>query len=176
MLVCWQRGWPRLFRSYKALVSVTIASCWGWLCCLQRMSNLALLIGYETGRLSEAMNRELSKLWAVFASYLVWIGEREPLSRLLCHWCMRAGVHVGPWVGWVESWFGCVDWGFNNAAVSICQCSYHLNGNADNSITVPICPRSNHDPMEIPEPSSNHNTIHLGEANDGAYFPVLEKF
>jgi hypothetical protein len=30
-----------------------------------------VLIGYETGRLSEAMNRELSKLWAVFASYLV---------------------------------------------------------------------------------------------------------
>jgi hypothetical protein len=34
-------------------------------------SSSFVLIGYETGRLSEAMNRELSKLWAVFASYLV---------------------------------------------------------------------------------------------------------
>jgi hypothetical protein len=48
-----------------------------------------------------------------------------------------------------------------NAAVSICRCSYHLTGNADNSRTVPICPHSHHDPTEIPEPFSNHNTIHL---------------
>jgi hypothetical protein len=30
--------------------------------------------------------------------------------------------------------------------------------------------------MEIPEPSSNHNTLHLDEAYDGAYFPFLERF
>jgi hypothetical protein len=64
----------------------------------------------------------------------------------------------------------------SNAAVPVCQCSYHLTGNANNSRRVSICPHSHHDPMEIPEPSSNHNTIHPGKAYDGAYFAVLEKF
>ncbi len=55
-----------------------------------------------------------------------------------------------------------------NVAVPVRQCSYHLTGNADNSRRVSICPRSHHYPTEIPEPSSNHNTIHPGEAYDGA--------
>jgi hypothetical protein len=55
-------------------------------------------------------------------------------------------------------------------------CSYHLTGNADNNGTLPNCPCFHHDPMEIPEPSSNYNTLHLDKAYDGAYFPLLEKF
>jgi hypothetical protein len=63
-----------------------------------------------------------------------------------------------------------------NTAVSFHQCSYHLTGNANNNGTLPSFPHFHHDPTEIPEPSSNHNILHLDKAYDAAYFPFLEKF
>jgi hypothetical protein len=62
-----------------------------------------------------------------------------------------------------------------NAAVSFHQCSYHLTENADNNGTLPNFPHFHHDPTEIPEPSSNYDTLNLGKAYDGAYFPFIQE-